>query len=89
MVCALAEIRPERKYRGIFPITAPFVDVGGWPNDSIPARLDLGAALPRDVPVFLYQGDADPTVPASHVDLSMPERYQRRMSDTSPVAIIR
>ena len=54
---------------GVYLIAAPFVGDGGWPSDDIETTPDLGAKLPKDVAVFLYQGDADETVPVAHLDL--------------------
>lgn len=70
LINALAEAPPKRRLRGIFLIAAPFVGAGGWPaGDITPRGKALGAALPKDVPVHLYHGAKDDTVPLSHLDL--------------------
>ncbi|MFC5445336.1 alpha/beta hydrolase [Rhizobium halophytocola] len=52
----------------LFLIAAPYVGDGGWPSDDI--TVEIGWAEPlRHLPVFLYHGDADDTVPAEHLDL--------------------
>jgi len=50
-------------------IAPPFIGPGGWPSDDIAAKPDLGARLPEDCAVFLYQGDTDAIVPPAHVEL--------------------
>lgn len=45
---------------------------------------DLAARLPSDVPILLYHGDADVTVPVSHVELyarAIPRARVRRLAD--------
>jgi predicted alpha/beta hydrolase family esterase len=49
-------------------IAAPFVGDGGWPSDDIVLDRDWAAPL-AGVAVYLYQGDADETTPATHLDL--------------------
>lgn len=65
----LAESFATRKFGGIFLIAAPFVGTGGWPSDDLRFASDLGARLPHGVPIRLFHGLADETVPASHVEL--------------------
>jgi len=69
LVNALAQAPSERKVRAIFLIAAPFVGEGGWPSDDINPASDLGARLPRGVPVYVYHGLADETAPPSHAEL--------------------
>lgn len=80
LVHALAELRPKKKFGGVFLIAAPFVGEGGWPSDEITTRTDLGLELPRDLPVFLYHGEVDTIVPFSHADLyaeAIPQAHVR------------
>lgn len=49
-------------------IAAPFIGDGGWPSDDIVPGLDWAAPL-SEVAVYLYQGDADETMPMTHLDL--------------------
>jgi predicted alpha/beta hydrolase family esterase len=82
LVHALAQNPPARPPTGIFLVSMPFIGAGGWPSDEIEADPDLGAKLPAQSPVYLYQGDADETVPAGHLDLNakaIPEAVVRRL----------
>ena len=67
---ALAEEPPERPPAGIFLVSMPFIGKEGWPSDEIKPEPDLGAKLPAQSPVYLYQGSADETVPAKHAELN-------------------
>jgi len=58
----VSEQLPPRRLGGIVLVAAPFVGAGGWPGES----LDLGATLPPDVPVAVFHGLADETVPPQH-----------------------
>lgn len=49
-------------------VDTPFMGSGGWPTDGFAVPDDLGARLPRDVPVHVVHGLADDTVPPSHAD---------------------
>jgi pimeloyl-ACP methyl ester carboxylesterase len=69
LVNALAEQRPKRSLAGVFLIAAPFVGPGGWPSDDIAPMRNLGARLPKDLPLFLYHGTKDGTAPVAHADL--------------------
>jgi pimeloyl-ACP methyl ester carboxylesterase len=69
LINALAERPPERELRAIVMIAAPFVGVGGWPGDEFELPQDLGARLPLGVPVHVFHGLRDDTVPPSHADL--------------------
>lgn len=69
LVHALAERPPEREPAAIVLIAAPFVGAGGWPGDEFELPDDLGARLPRGVPVHVFHGLQDETVPPSHADL--------------------
>ena len=82
LVNALAEAQPRHSIAGIFLVAAPFVGEGGWPSDEMDPPKDLGARLPPDVPVYLYQGREDDTVPLGHVDLyarAIPQAVIRRL----------
>ena len=69
LIHALAERPPERKLRAIVLIAAPFVGPGGWPGTEFELPPDLGARLPGEMPVHLFQGLQDQTAPPSHADL--------------------
>jgi predicted alpha/beta hydrolase family esterase len=68
LVHALAERPPERELALIVLVAAPFVGAGGWPGDEFELSGDLGARLPRGVPVRVFHGLGDETVPPSHAD---------------------
>jgi predicted alpha/beta hydrolase family esterase len=69
LVSALAEQSTERRFGALFLIAAPFVGAGGWSSDDLKFPHDLGARLPRDVPVHVFHGLNDETAPASHAEL--------------------
>ena len=68
LINALAERPPERRLGAIALISAPFVGAGGWPADEYSLPEDLGARLPPGVPVHVFQGLGDDTVPPAHAD---------------------
>ena len=99
LVNALAQAPSKWKFRAIFLIAAPFVGEGGWPSDDINPTADLGARLPRGVPVYIYHGLADETAPPSHADLyaraipqaqvyRLPQRDHQLNNDLSEIAAI-
>jgi pimeloyl-ACP methyl ester carboxylesterase len=69
LINALAEQPPERELGAIVMIAAPFVGVGGWPGGEFELSQNLGARLPQGVPVHVFHGLQDDTVPPSHADL--------------------
>ncbi|MCX5070251.1 alpha/beta fold hydrolase [Micromonospora lupini] len=69
LVHALAERPPERDLAMIVLVAVPFVGAGGWPGDEFELPHDLGARLPRGVPVRVFHGLGDETAPPSHADL--------------------
>jgi pimeloyl-ACP methyl ester carboxylesterase len=69
MIQAIAEQPPETELATIVLIAAPFVGEGGWPGDEFELPGDLGARLPRGVPVHVFHGLDDETAPPSHADL--------------------
>jgi pimeloyl-ACP methyl ester carboxylesterase len=69
LINALAERPPERNPRAIILIGAPFVGADGWPGTEFELPPDLGARLPREVPVHIFHGLADQTAPPPHADL--------------------
>lgn len=97
LVNALAQAPSKRKFRAIFLIAAPFIGEGGWPSDDMNPPRDLGARLPRGVPVYIYHGLADETAPASHAELyaraipqakvhRLPNRDHQLNNDLSEIA---
>lgn len=69
LVNALAKSESPIALGAIVLVAAPFVGEGGWPADGFSPSAQLGADLPANVPVLLYLGDADTTVPMSHLEL--------------------
>jgi predicted alpha/beta hydrolase family esterase len=83
LIHVLAESTPPSKLSAICLISAPFIGTGGWQTDEIEPRPDLADRLPRDVPIFLYHGRDDDTVPFAHVELyarMMPRAHVRRLA---------
>jgi len=69
LIHALAERAPRKKLGGIYLVSAPFIGEGGWPSDDIKPIADFSGRLPPDIPIFLYYGTHDDTVPLAHVHL--------------------
>ena len=65
----LAEQSTGRRFGAVFLIAAPFVGDGGWSSHDLKSPRDLGARLPKDVPVHIYHGLEDETAPPSHAEL--------------------
>jgi predicted alpha/beta hydrolase family esterase len=82
LVHSLAEEPPTRPPAGIFLVSMPFIGKEGWSSDDIKPKPDLGAKLPLQSPVHLYQGSADEIVPAKHVELNakaIPQAVVRKL----------
>lgn len=69
VIHTVAEHLPLPQVTGVFLVAAPFLGEGGWPSDDIEPRIDFSERLPADLPVFLYHGLEDETVPFAHVQL--------------------
>lgn len=84
LINVLAERTPQSSLGAICLIAAPFIGAGGWASDDIQPRSDLAARLPGDVPIFLYHGRNDDTVPFAHLELyarALPGAHVRRLAD--------
>jgi predicted alpha/beta hydrolase family esterase len=82
LVNVIAESEPTRRFAGLFLIAAPFVGQGGWPSEDIAPMDDIGARLPTSLPIHLYHGRDDQTVPVAHVSLyaqAIPRAVIRRL----------
>ena len=82
LVNALASTQPNHAFRGLFLLATPFIGEDGWSSKEITPRKNLGARLPSKLPVFLYHGDKDDTVPIDHADLyakAIPQARIRRL----------
>jgi predicted alpha/beta hydrolase family esterase len=79
----LAESTPRPALAGVFLIATPFWhdhEVWKWEEAELPR--DVGARLPAGVPIFLYHGRDDETVPLRHVDMyatAIPQAVVRRL----------
>jgi pimeloyl-ACP methyl ester carboxylesterase len=69
LVKLLAEPSSARRFGAIFLIAAPFVGDGGWSADDLEFPPDLGARLPKGVPLHFYHGLEDEVAPPSHIEL--------------------
>jgi predicted alpha/beta hydrolase family esterase len=69
LIGTLAEKPPEQRLGAIVLIAAPFVGPAGWPSDDWELPRDLGERLPPRVPVHVFHGLEDQTVPPSHAEL--------------------
>ncbi|MEU7848550.1 alpha/beta fold hydrolase [Micromonospora parva] len=99
LVQTLAEQPPERVLGAIVLIAAPFVGTGGWAGDEFELPPDLGVRLPGGVPVHVFHGLRDDTVPPSHADRyaavipqarlhRLPERDHQLNDDLREVAAV-
>jgi predicted alpha/beta hydrolase family esterase len=84
LINVLAERTPPSSLGAICLIAAPFIGAGGWKSEDIEPRSDLAARLPRDVPIFLYHGRNDDTVPFAHIELyarAIPRAHVNRLAN--------
>jgi predicted alpha/beta hydrolase family esterase len=68
----LTEEEIDRPIRGLFLIATPFWGGEGWRYEGyerVALAPDFGAKLPPGMPVFLYHGRNDATVPFRHMAL--------------------
>lgn len=75
----LAEQHLRITLAALFLIAAPFIGEGGWHSDDIHP---LAERLPAGMPVFLYHGTADDTVPLAHLRL-----YANALADATVRAL--
>jgi len=83
LVNTLAGHSPDRGVRATVLIAAPFVGEEGWPSDEFKLRGDLGARLPPGMPVHVFHGLQDQTVPPSHARLyarAIPQAHVRQLA---------
>jgi hypothetical protein len=97
LVNTVAERPPGKGLAAIVLIAAPFVGPGGWPGDEFELTGELGVRLPPGVPVHVFHGLQDTTVPPSHAGLyakaipqaqvhQLPGRDHQLNNDLSEVA---
>jgi pimeloyl-ACP methyl ester carboxylesterase len=78
----LADSKPKADLGALVLLATPFVGDGGWTSGDIPPGSDLASRLPLAVPVLLYHGENDDTVPVAHVELyarAIPRAQVRRL----------
>ncbi len=71
-----------RKPGAIVLLAPAFVGDGGWSSDDLEVPPDIGARLPKGVPIHIFQGMADDVVPPAHVDLyaqAVPQAHIHRL----------
>ncbi|SHH49546.1 Predicted esterase of the alpha/beta hydrolase fold [Jatrophihabitans endophyticus] len=99
LAAQLADAAPARRIGAIVLIAAPFVGAGGWPGEEFTLPLDLGARLPQGVPVHVFHGLDDDTVPPTHAALYwqavpearlhlLPGRDHQLNDDLSEIAVV-
>ena len=84
LINALAEQPPAHALGAIVLIAPPFMGKGGWQSDDWQPSPDIGGKLPRGVPVYIFHGLADDSVPPAHADLyarAIPQAQLRRLPD--------
>lgn len=82
LVNFLATTEPAKRIAGLFLISTPFVGEGGWESEDLAPPQDIGASLPKDVPVYLFHAREDEIVPFAHVELyakAVPQAEVRRL----------
>ena len=82
LVDHLADGVPGAGPAAVFLIAAPFIGDGGWPSGELRPTREAAAKLPAALPLYLYQGDDDDTVPPSHLGMfakAFPRATVRRL----------
>jgi pimeloyl-ACP methyl ester carboxylesterase len=82
LIHTLAERPPDLSLAAIVLIAAPFVGIGGWPGEEFELPSDLGILLPAGVPVHVFHGLKDDSIPPAHADLyarSIPQAQLHRL----------
>jgi predicted alpha/beta hydrolase family esterase len=69
LVNALAERPPAKRIGALVLVAAPFVGEGGWPGEEFTTPADVGARLPKGMPVHVFHGERDETAPSAHARL--------------------
>ena len=69
LINAVADQPPPLVFGAIILIAAPFIGEGGWESNDWQPSGRIGEKLPKTVPIYLYHGLADTTIPSSHAEL--------------------
>jgi predicted alpha/beta hydrolase family esterase len=83
LINTLAKHGPILDLWAVVLIAAPFLGPGGWEGEDVPPLSTLGGRLPSEVPILLYHGDQDATVPITHLELyanALPHARIRRLA---------
>ena len=82
LVDHLADGDPGARPAAVFLIATPFIGDGGWPSGDLRPAREAAAKLPAALSLHFYQGDADDTVPSSHLGMfakALPRAVVRRL----------
>jgi predicted alpha/beta hydrolase family esterase len=82
LVDYLADGDPDARPAAVFLVAAPFIGDGGWPSGDLRPTREAAAKLPAALPLYLYRGDDDDTVPSSHLEMfakALPRAIVRRL----------
>ncbi len=82
LIHTLAEAWPEFEPGAVMLIAPPFFGPGGWESAEIAVSEDFAENLPEGLPVLIYHGSEDDTVPFDHVEL-----YAMAISDAVVCAL--
>ena len=63
----LSEETVDKPIAGLFIIAAPYWGAQDWDYDEYKLSEDFASHLPKDLPIFLYQGRDDEVVPFTHL----------------------
>ncbi len=72
----VADRAPPFRPGALVLLAIPFIGEGGWPSEDLAPRADFSGALPAGMPVLMYHGTEDATVPFPHTKL-----YAKAMPD--------
>jgi uncharacterized protein len=77
----LSEEPAKASTAGIFIISAPYWGRGGWSGEDFELKNDFASKLPKQAPIFLYQGRDDNEVPFAHLGLYREKLPQARVRE--------
>jgi predicted alpha/beta hydrolase family esterase len=78
----LADAGQRSRPAAVFLISSPFIGDKGWPSEELRPTKDAATDLPQGVPIYVYHGAADDTVPVSHLEMfakALPRAIVRRL----------
>ena len=84
LIKVLTEPEPTPPIAGVFLVAAPFWhDHKVWHWDDVTLSADVAEHYPRNMPLFVYHGEDDETVPLEHAAMYekvLPQAQVRRLS---------